>query len=116
MRRRITVCGAVGVLLYLGFLGCCYFSDGVTKGNYLRIKSGMRKSEIRWLLGGLFGMPDRTAQKSATAPFSKPGAAKMGGMSLHFDEQEQIIWKEWDDALYRETFLRVLRDGGRIRE
>ncbi len=113
MKVRLLVYGTLGMVLL--FYALCYFSDGVSRANYLRITRKTTKSEIHWLLGGPLATPDQTGN-IGNGSVQETWRGHDGGMTLVFDEHDQIIWKEWDTRLYRETLIRVILDGGRIRD
>jgi hypothetical protein len=108
MKKRLVIYCAAGLLFYAGFLTYCYFSDGVTRSNYLRIKTGLTKSEITTMLGGSFGIPDHTQKEGLVVIETWQGTE--GTIFLTYDAKDQIIWKEWDDTRRKQGALdRLLR-------
>jgi hypothetical protein len=102
MKKRIAIYCVVGLLVYVGFLTYCFFSDGVTRANYRLIKTEMTKSQIHRLLGGMFATADYTEKLPLGTRETWYGDE--GTIILVFDDKGQIIWKEWDDRTHRRKF------------
>ena len=108
MRKRLAIYGVITVLLlvYLGFLAYFSVRDGATEATFRQLEIGMGKSEVR---GMLVSSPDER-HHWVKGQVHEDWVGDDGTIMLAFDEQDQLIWKAWEERRRRPS-LREKWDG-----
>ena len=102
MKQRLIAYGALLIALSVAFGAWFFlFRDAITHDSYLRIKAGMSRSEVHAIIAGPLATPDAVTDVG-NGTFIEHWYGRRGTLMLHFDENNMIIWKEWDEFRRRE--------------
>jgi hypothetical protein len=99
MKKRLAIYCVFGVLIYVGYLFYCYFSDGITEENLERLEIGMTKTQVHGLIGV---EPDYTVIH-VVGQVHQDWIGTDGSILVAFDDKDRLIWKAWDERRRRPT-------------
>ena len=104
MNKRFAIYGllATTLALYVGYLGLCFLDDGVSEKNFQELKVGMTKWEVRSKLGYTHSYSGVVLVKGMVHVTL---VGDDGAVMLAFNEEDRLIWKDWDERHNRSSQL-----------
>lgn len=101
MQKRLAIYGTFMAIClgYIAFISYCCFVDGVTETNYRRLEIGMTKRQTRALLG----FSPNATHHWVKGQVHEDWIGPEGTVMLAFDDQERLIWKDWNKNQRRRT-------------